>query len=168
MKPKFFIFLDIDGVMYDWNYLVGNNIKNGGIIKTYNPESIKALNLLIERLSTCYTPVLVISSTCRRDMLFTVKTLKDNGFIVNLRIYSTPISSTPEKRGLEILSFLKMQKDNQNFVIIDDERFDYKEHFSLDKIIKPNMFTGSLNCDMVDNFLKHIGIVCDKPDDHQK
>lgn len=153
---NFYIFLDIDGVMYDWNYLINNNIKNAGIIKTFNPESVKALNYLIEKLSFNYNVSLVISSTWRKDMGETVRTLIKNGLKTNLRkIFNTPITYHPNFRGLEILQFLENKKDNHNFVIIDDEMFDYLKHFKKEKIIKTDIFKGSLNMEMVENFLKN-------------
>ena len=151
---NFYIFLDIDGVLYDWNYLISNNIKNPGIIKTFNPESIKALNYLIEKLSLNYNVALVISSTWRRDMGETVRTLIKNGLKTNLRkIFNTPITYHPNCRGLEILQFLENKKDNKNFVIIDDELFDFLKHFPMQKIIKTDMFKESLNINMVERFL---------------
>lgn len=155
MNPKFFIFLDIDGVMYDWKYLLGNNIKNNGIITTFNPASINALNSLIAHLSKNYTPILVISSTWRRDMMFTVSTLRKNGLKTNLRhIFETPILDDSSKRGLEILKYLSCQRDKENYVIIDDEMVDFREHFDLKRIIKTDMFNGGLDLNKVNKFLQ--------------
>lgn len=152
---KFYVFLDIDGVLWDWNYLLKNNIKSSGIISTFCPESIDALNYLIETLLQEYKPELVISSTWRHDMLQTVSALKKNGYNIKAcRILSTEISKTPDKRALEILSYLKSRKETENFVIIDDEWFDFKQHFDISHIIKTDMFKGGLDRQKVDNFLK--------------
>ena len=155
MREKFYVFLDIDGVMYDWDYLKSLGRKSFGIIKTFNPDSVQALNYLLETLNNSYDTELVISSTWRRDMLDTVKTLKDNGVKMNLRrVFSTPIFNESKTRGEEILSYLSKRQDNQNYVIIDDETCDIEPHFSKDRIIKTNIFTSSLKKSMVDKFLK--------------
>ena len=154
MKEKFYIFLDIDGVLYDWEFLLRNSHKKGGIIKNFNPESINALNKLISEVSMRFVPELVVISTWRHDMDNTIKTLLDNGVIIdNISIGKTPIFSNPHNRSLEILKYVNNNLGN-NYVIIDDENFDYAEHFSKSNIIKTNMFNDSLNVDMVDLFLK--------------
>lgn len=156
MKPKFYIFLDIDGVMYDWDSIKKENIKFNGIIDKFSTHSVEALNYLMEKLRTEFTPVLVISSTWRKDMFFTIRKLKENGVKLDLRnTTSTPITSTPEKRGQEILSVLKISPKKENYVIIDDEMFDYREHFSETKIIKTNIFNDSLRKDKIDNYFKN-------------
>ena len=50
MRENFYIFLDIDGVMYDWDYMKKNNIHNFGVVNTFSPESVEALNYLMEKL----------------------------------------------------------------------------------------------------------------------
>ena len=155
MREKFYVFLDIDGVMYDWEFLKSQGIKSFGRIKTFNPDSVQALNYLLETLNQNHDTELVISSTWRRDMLDTVKTLKDNGVKMNLRrVFSTPIFNESKTRGKEILSYLSNRQDNQNYVIIDDEVSDIAPHFDSSKIIQTNIFTSSLKKSMVDKFLK--------------
>ena len=156
MKPKFYIFLDIDGVMYDWDNIKSNNIHISGIVDKFAKHSVDALNYLTKQLSTQYTPVIVISSTWRRDMFFTIKTLKENGVNLDLRnLTCTPISGQPEKRGEEILRVLNIAQNKENYIIIDDESFDFKEHFPQHKIIKTNIFNDSLKKDKIDNFFKN-------------
>ena len=150
------IFLDIDGVMYDWNNIKSNNINISGIVDKFSKQSVDALNYLTKQLSTEYTPVIVISSTWRRDMFFTIQTLKANGVSLDLRnLTCTPISIHPEKRGLEILRVLNTAQNKQNYVIIDDESFDFAEHFPKHKIIKTNIFNDSLNKNKVDTFFQN-------------
>ena len=50
----------------------------------------------------------------------------------------------------------------QNFVIIDDEWFDFKSLFACEKIIKTSFYTGSLNLSQVKNFLKSLLFMQDK------
>lgn len=153
MKPKFYIFLDIDGVMYDWNVIKSNNLSFSGIIDKFSVQSVNALNYLTKQLSIDYIPVIVISSTWRHDMFRTIKILKSNGVNLDLKnLSSTPITNEPRKRGEEILSFLTTVKDCQNFVIIDDEMFDYEKHFTKDKIIKTNIQNDCLKVRHINDF----------------
>lgn len=155
MKENFYIFLDIDGVMYDWEYMKKNNIRSFGRVKTFSPDSVEALNYLMQTLNNNYNTELVISSTWRRDMPDTVRTLRQNGVEMNLRkVFSTPIFADSEKRGEEILSYLNGKNNASNYVIIDDEMFDYEKHFNSSRIIKTNIFSGGLNKEMVSTFLK--------------
>ena len=84
-------------------------------------------------------------------MPFTIKTLKSNGLKYNKNIEATPIWD-PSKRGEQILDYLK-DKNNYNFVIIDDESFDFKKYFSNDLIIKTEMYHSALSLNQVENFL---------------
>ena len=157
MKPKFYIFLYIDGVMYDWDSIKKNNIQVNGIIDKFAPHCVEALNYLTKQLSNEYVPVIVISSTWRRDMFFTIKTLKANGVNLDLRNLScTPISANPHNRGQEIMRVLNIAptQSKQNYMIIDDETFDFNEHFPKHKIIKTNIFNDSLNKNKIDKFFK--------------
>ena len=152
---NFYIFLDIDGVLYDSDYIVremdSGRMKKGSFICKFKPESMQALNLLIKNLKINYNVNLIISSTWRANMSFTTKTLYDNGLIFDGNIDRTPIYD-PSRRGEQILDFLK-DKENFDFVIIDDEMFDFKKYFSNEKIIKCDMFYSSLSLEMVENFL---------------
>lgn len=155
---KFFIFLDIDGVLYDWDYIIAETKagirKKGEFIKKFKPDSMQAINLLIEELNKEYEVELVISSTWRSNMPFTIQILKDNGLEYNGSIGSTPIYD-PAKRGEQILDYIA-DKQDYDFVIIDDEMFDYKKHFSRDKIIKCEMFHSALSIPMVQEFISGI------------
>ena len=160
MKENFYVFLDIDGVLWDWDYLISNNIKTTGTIKTFNPESVKSLNFLLTKLKDNFNPILVISSTWRNDMFETIKVLKENEVELNLKNLSkTPISKTPELRGLEILKYLDSQENKENFVIIDDEMFDFKNHFKENRIIKTDIFKAGLNIKQVKTFLTKNNII---------
>lgn len=158
MKENFYIFLDIDGVMFDWDFIKSLGRKNLGIITVFNPKSVDALNYLIEKLSERYSPKLVISSSWRTFWDETIEVLNKNGVnLGNTPVFRTKITSTPHKRGEEIIDFLNTNGYTDNFVIIDDEAFDYAQHFSQHKIIKTGLFTQSLRKAMVDKFLKTIG-----------
>lgn len=148
MKDKFYIFLDIDGVLWDWDFrkkeIDQGKIKKGGMIKDFNPESIKALNFLISEINKNFNCFLVISSTWRLDMKDTIEILNENGLDYHNEFLKTDFSLTPEKRGER--EILPMTEDlNGNYCIIDDENFDYKQIFPQNKIIKTNIENSSLS-----------------------
>ncbi len=152
---NFYIFLDIDGVMYDWDYIISEvdagRMREGKLIQKFKPESIEALNLLINELEKYYSVHLIISSTWREDMHFAVDTLKNNGLKYNKDIEKTPIYD-PTKRGEQILDYLSDKRDF-DFVIIDDEMFDFNKYFRPENIIKCEMFHSALSIEMVENYL---------------
>ena len=81
---KFYVFLDIDGVLWDWEWrkaeIEKQTIKKGGLIKDFKPESMEALNALLEKIGEKYDSQLVISSTWRIHMDVLSQALSDNGF----------------------------------------------------------------------------------------
>lgn len=152
---NFYLFLDIDGVLYDWDYIIAEvnagRMKRGAFIRKFKPESMKALNYLIEKLQKRYFVQLVISSTWRGNLEFTTKTLKENGLQYNLDLHATPITD-PIERGKQILMYLS-DKTNYDFLIIDDENFDFNKYFNPNKIIKTEMFHNSLSLKQVKRYL---------------
>ena len=157
MKEKFYVFLDIDGVLYDWPF-INSQKRKGGAIKEFKPESMQALNYLIENLEKKYDVELVLSSTWRYDLPKAKYTLKANGLKYNKEILPTIISPNPSERGREIWYFLTYQgKDSKtfkNFVILDDEDFDYHKIFEKDNIIKTSIYDGALSLKQVKDFLQ--------------
>ena len=151
---KFFIFLDIDGVLWDWPYMKKEidegRIRRGGIIQHLKPESIEALNYLIKELEANYEVNLVISSTWRYNMNKTIEILKRSGLKYEKEITKTEINF--EARGIQIKEYLK-DKDNYEFVIIDDELHDFKLHFDKDRIIKTDVMKGALSKEMINKYL---------------
>lgn len=152
---NFYLFLDIDGVLYDWDYIIAEvnagRMKRGAFIRKFKPESMKALNYLIEKLQKRYFVQLVISSTWRGNLEFTTKTLKENGLQYNLDLHATPITD-PIERGKQILMYLS-DKTNYDFLIIDDENFDFNKYFNPNKIIKTEMFHNALSLKQVKRYL---------------
>ena len=157
---RFFIFLDIDGVMYDWDYIV-KEVDSGKTelrdLKHYKPESVQALNYLMEELRKDHRVKLVISSTMRRQLADITRILYNNGVKLKGAVDATLVSNHQEFRALEIISYLETRTfDNEDYglVVIDDEYFDFKKYFTQDQIIKTEMFHSALSMDMVKNFLK--------------
>ncbi len=156
-REKFYIFLDIDGVLWDWSWRL-NATREGKIfnrlqIEQFNPESVKALNFLTYSLEKKYDCSLVISSSWRINMEKTIKILRKNNINYNGKILATPISKDPRNRGDEIYNIIKKDKV-KNFVIIDDESFNFNKYFEQKNIIKTNLTSGSLTMDDVTNWFK--------------
>ena len=156
-KKNFYIFLDIDGVLWDWDWRLKaidkGQIKNLHFISDFNPKSVQALNFLIEKLKEENDVKLVISSTWRNNLEFTSEIFKNHNLNYDGELLATKLSDHREKRGLEILDFLKTHEKG-DFVIIDDEYCDLKNHFSTDKIIKTAIFDNSLSQKHIDAWLK--------------
>ena len=157
MKKDFYVFLDIDGVLWDWKFIreqvEQGKLKRGGLIDTFNPQSIRAIDNLLYGLEKQYNVQLVLSSTWRYEMRTAIKTLKRNGFEHYDQMDTTPISRTPEHRGLEILKYLEDKQKPYDFVVIDDEMYDFADCFNLSHLIKTNMLNASLSQEQVDVFL---------------
>lgn len=158
MKDNFYIFLDIDGVLWDWKFLL-DKIKAKETLLTdfkFKPESVDALNYLIYCIDDKYDAKLVISSTWRADMFLTKSALYKNGLIYNKEMESTPVLplSIPKKRGSEIRRFLEQKNEMENYVVIDNNEFDFAKTLNMDKFIKTNGKYESLTYDLVDKFLE--------------
>ena len=153
--------IDIDGVLNDWPYIKSVGKGNFDMLNDFVPDSIVALNYLIEKLKSNYEVELVISSTWRSNMKHTLKALKNNGLNFDgLKINKTIQCGDPCYRGeKEILVYLNEKEEKENYVIIDDEMFDYEKHFSMDKIIKTDLFKDSLRKYMVDDFLSKNNLI---------
>ena len=149
-KEKFYIFLDIDGVLWDWKWRISEvkngRVRGGGIVSDFDPASIGALNSLISTLSSQYDCRLVVSSTWRVNMNLTERALRKNGVLIPDDILErTPLTVRRGSRGREIIAYLCEKEDNNNFVIIDDEMFDYEQYFYSKQIIKTDIYSGALN-----------------------
>jgi hypothetical protein len=166
MRENFYIFLDIDGVLWDWpnriSEIEAGNIKKGGIIKEFKPESVSALNVLINSLGKKYDVTLVISSTWRADMAETIVALEKNNLTQVKKIEATRLR-TNRIRGVEIKEYLQDKPDKYNYLIIDDEVSDIKAFMGEDKIIKTDMFKKALSMEQVHDFLHKIGVVPIQP-----
>lgn len=106
MREQYFVFLDIDGTLIDLKY--GQHIRGPffefGENTILNPESIEALNLLLESLEQKYDTRLVITSGRRKNFVPCVKNLYNNGLKYDRAITCTPL--TQERRGQKIVDFM--------------------------------------------------------------
>lgn len=148
----FYIFLDIDGTLNDREFIdtFKKSEDSKKVFSNFKPESVEALNYLIEQLSLNYDVNLVISSCWRHFMNRTMLCLNKNK--VNLekvkRINKTCYLTS---RDEEIKQFLKERNETKNFVAIDDEADDFK--IPKRNKIKTNFETGALSLNHVKTFL---------------
>lgn len=153
MRETFYIFLDIDGVLNDYEFLMRVRKEDPqNCWSKFNPKSVEALNYLINRLDKKYDVELVISSSWRINLKRTLSRLEANGVdfssLANLG-YTNFINGD---RELEILQYLNEKNEEKNFVIIDDELFGYAD-YNLDKyLIKTDMMGITLTRELVDEY----------------
>lgn len=155
---NFYIFLDIDGVLWDWKWRLDQiklgNIKKGISISNFNAESVNALNFLISEISAKYNCILVISSTWRNFMDETIQVLSENGVVLPETIDRTKVPISFD-RGTEILDYLNQKLCNKNYVIIDDEVKNIRKIFPASKIIKTSINNASLKLSQTKEWLQN-------------
>lgn len=124
MKP--IIFLDIDGVLVSYARLNERHPIDGE--HDFVPESVEALNLLIEKLDA----EIVISSSWRigksieyLQEILDIRNVK--GKVIGKTSYS--FSSVDGGRGQEIREWMEEHGIPETFIIIDDEVQDIRKHF---------------------------------------
>ncbi len=139
MKLKV-IFLDIDGVMNSTDYIIKNNIK--GLITEIDPKAIQMLKFALDVTGA----QIVLSSSWRESHKYYEK-LKElfSKYDINLN-EKTPIYNNG-KRGLEIKQYLKEHPNIEQYLILDDEIFDFYEDEELKENLiltreNPNDYSG--------------------------
>lgn len=157
MKKDFYVFLDIDGVLWDWEFFKSLN-KKVGIINIFNPKSVEALNYLLLKLEQNYNPIIVITSSWRNDMNETEEALVNNGVKFSNELKRTRLTQTPFYRGKEIKRFLEENGNCKNYVIIDDEISQIVNLFPKCRIIETSLLCDSLSIEKVNSFLSKINI----------
>ena len=140
MSDVVYIFLDVDGVLNNENYLVRCYNRNGHrpMSLYYTPFDPKCLNNLMKLCqyleSNHLAPLLILSSTWRLD--------RDSLIVLNARLaeYGLRIFDCTEfleaKRGKEIKEYLANHIRYKDYIIIDDEMFDIYKYHNLDRLIK--------------------------------
>jgi len=141
-KEIIYIFLDIDGVLNNKNYILLCHYKHKQVMNMRNvpfdPQCLEYLRILNEIISKYYECRIILSSSWRMSEMDTA--------IVKARLaeYGLKIKGrTPYidmKRGLEITEFLK-DKAYKNIIILDDDDFDIKRDFP-NNIVKTNFDYG--------------------------
>ena len=139
-----FIFLDIDGVLNDQDYIEECYAKHGKPMSMcyvpFDPKTLNNLMILCQSLTNNnYDPKIILSSSWRLD--------DESTSIVKARLaeYGLRLTGKTEyingDRGKEIQAFLLMNNDCWDFIILDDEEFDLKEIFPTE-LIQTNFKTG--------------------------
>lgn len=161
MDNKFFIFLDIDGVLNDQNYSLKCYKRHyvKGIMSCqnipFNPKSLNNLMKLYQYIKKKeYKPIIVLSSTWRLNNIDIA--------IINARLAEYGMSirektSTGPDRGLEIVTYLTDNaKENDKYIILDDETFDFSEMGIIDHLIQTSFVKGGFNRRAFKKALKYI------------
>ena len=163
-KDKYYIFLDIDGVLWDWNYLKQAQAKTNRLLRAdevLNPDSVEALNKLIDVIDAGFDTRLVISSSWRNSthkrnnnyMLY------DYGLKYKKPLYHTRLrgeDDTLTTRGEEINDYLErhgMDIETGNYVVIDDEMQSLRPFMEMGRVIETSMAQSLREID-VERFVK--------------
>lgn len=181
-KRPYYIFMDIDGTLYDNIY--ANQI-HGPYLQyiekpCLNPKSINAINFLLQTLENNYDTKLVITSGHRNNMSMCLQYLYDYGLKYDKPIFCTDF--VPGTRGKKIIDYLNKdgkklltyprlktifarklykKQDNQDFkdyVVIDDKKSIIRKHIPPERRIITNKEKQSLTMEQVIGYLTKIGI----------
>ena len=117
------IFLDVDGVLNNANYIKKCYRKNGHkpmsmYCVPFGPYNLKNLAKLVRKTKAN----IVLTSTWRLDKEH-IAVLKARLAEYGLRIYDMT-DNINMIRGVEIKEWLKSHRDIENYVVIDDEEYD--------------------------------------------
>ena len=172
---KFYIFLDIDGTLWDRKWA---GIPFALEYTNFNPASVQAVHFLCNELkSRDFAPNIVIISKQRADWEDCLYTLSMNDMPEDVPTLKLPIGK--HTRGERISLFMYDANKNRdvskgtrlftpldklhfhytdkvlNFVVIDDNSSQLK-NIPRDHYIKTNINDGSLNKQQVEDFFKHL------------
>ena len=124
------IFLDIDGVLNSDEYFEKiNSLNVNGIEKEVDVKKIELLKQAIDETGA----KVVLSSSWRYTK--NAEDLKELLLKYNIYVDSTPLLGS-NKRGLEIMQWVQMHQDVENYVILDDEIFDTYDEELKNNLIK--------------------------------
>lgn len=177
MKQKFYVFLDIDGTMWDMRDLKQRH----RYAIEMNPESGKALVVLMDSLNAAYQADLVITSRRRTDWQDVLVFFHASGFdIEKYDPHMTHLKNVKKPRGVKIAEYMYNaekgytgnnqryflrpfekflsrkigKKLTDRFVVIDDNMSPIKGILPDDNLIHTNKLMQALSMEMVESFLK--------------
>lgn len=186
MREQYFIFLDIDGTLVDFEY--GQRVRGPffsfGENTVLNPESIEALNLLIQSLEQTYDTRLVLTSGRRENLRACVRNLFENGLKYDRPITCTPLE--PGRRGQKIVDFMmtssmprhpRLQKvvdyllrryadhGYKNYVVLENDASKIRYEIPPERRIMTNAKKRALQPCQVEKYLKANNLPVKYPED---
>lgn len=181
MKERFYVFLDIDGTLWDYKSMV---TKRRSMV-SLNPESVSALEVLLESIKNQYNLEFVITSRRRLDWWDCMDFLEFNGFDVYKYFPNrTQVERVETPRGVKIAEYMfncekglhdikpkyfskffqkkrarkVTEQMTDNFVVIDDDMKPLVDYIPRRNIIRTDIRSRALDIEMVETFLKSRGI----------
>jgi hypothetical protein len=149
----FIIFLDIDGVLVDWNTIASPEYKKAQ--DYFCPRCVEAFNLFAE-IPNCK---IVVSSAWRvgKTTEDLQKLFEKNSVTIPV-IGRTPSASIKADRGEQILTWIEENNYSGDYLVIDDEMLDIERHIAKGKLveIKDGLYSGGLNKEIVEDVLVKI------------
>lgn len=125
------IFLDIDGVLNNQNYIINNK-------KDIDESKIIILKELVDK-----THALIVITSAWRIIKKEYERLNEIFNKYELKIFDKT-KSLQGKRGLEIKKYLNEHKKISNYVIIDDEIFEDYDDTILQNLVKTSFYQEGL------------------------
>lgn len=155
---KFYLFLDIDGVLNNITWLkncVDNNLEEKGYYRFIDPKCIDAINFLIDKLSEKFDVQVVISSLWKlQGHDYCTEILKKHNLKFKNDLDFTP-TNFERNRFKEIYKYLTEKKQFNNFLVIDDE--DLSELLNFNHFIKTTgYYNYGLTINQVENWLENL------------
>lgn len=176
-KENYYVFLDIDGTLWDAKYAY--NIYGNGFNYIIDPrlkkDSIEAVNLLLRSLEGKFNTQLVITSKRREYMNECIKYLQKYGLEYEKPMICLPFGST--LRGSRIIGYMQDQnekpehlskpqnliskllnafiiKGSQNYVVLEDEYEKIKHSVPSRRLIFSDHNRQSVTTKQVKHYLK--------------
>lgn len=177
-KQNYYVFLDIDGTLWDAKFAYPKygfqmNYISEPVLK---PESIEAVNLILKSLETSYNPLLVITSSKRKNLFACTRYLMDNGLDYHKTIYATQYPSVIN-RGHSIVDFMEERgegplpyrtiknafaklvheiwnDDFDRYVVLEDEKSKIKDAIPPSRRIMSDHNKKSISLSQVKSYLK--------------
>lgn len=176
-KENYYVFLDIDGTLWDAKYAYG--IYGGNFNYVSYPrlkkDSINAVNLLLRSLEEKFDTKLVITSRRREDMNDCIEYLQKYGLKYDKPILCLPFGKT--YRGARIIGYMQEQNDkpehlsrpqnllskllnafiikgSQNYVVLEDDFKLIKNSIPSRRLIFSNHQRKSITTKQVESYLK--------------
>ncbi len=174
MKEKFYVFLDIDGTLWDYSFLR----KTNSLIYKLNPDSIDAVNRLINKIDEKFDCELVITSQRRKDWDECKNFLLSSGLKYDKELKRIKVNDK-KPRGIKIAEYMEndlkgrefakhktfnpiiatiktrvvAKKMSQNFVVIDDNMNPLIGLIPYKNIIKTDINYESFNMAMANRVI---------------